>query len=82
MKKGTQKNAVLQLLIEGKILNWLSAYKLTGCSSVARRIPEFEKLGYVFNKDRVTFKTRFKTSGSYINYSLNFKKTKKSLLIF
>jgi hypothetical protein len=78
--KTTQKAAVLKLLKQGKKLNWLNTFKLTGCSSIARRIPEFIEQGYVIDKKIVKFKTRYGTHGAYKVYSINFKKTPKHLL--
>lgn len=80
MKQKSQKQAVLQLFLNGQTLNWLSAFKQTGCSSVGRRVPEFEKQGLVFKREKVNFKTRFGTAGSYMNYTLDLKKTPKKVL--
>jgi len=73
MKQKTQKSAVLSLLKKGRTLNWLNTFELTGCSSIARRIHDFEKLGYVF-------KTRYGTSGMFLNYTLDKKTTPKNLI--
>lgn len=80
MKTKTQKDAVISLFKKGKTLNWLNTFELTGCSSVARRIYDFEKIGYVFKKQKVNFKTRFGTHGTYMNYTLDKKATPKKLL--
>lgn len=80
MKTKTQKQAVLQLFLAGQTLNWLSCFKQTGCSSVARRVPEFEEQGLVFKREQVKFKTRFGTRGKYMNYTLDLKKTPKKVL--
>ena len=78
--KKTQKNAVLMLLKKGRTLNWLNTFELTGCSSISRRIPEYEKLGYIFIRERKIFKTRYGTSGYFYNYKLDKNKTPKNLL--
>lgn len=76
----TQKQAILNLYKEGKTLNWLTAFRLTGTSKLSTRTAEFIDIGYVFKKERVKFKTKYKTSGYYCNYTLDFKKTPKQLL--
>ena len=76
----TQKQAILNLLKEGKPVNWLSAFKQTGSSKLSTRVSEFAKSGFVFKKERVKFKTRYKTIGYYYNYTLDLKKTPKKLL--
>ncbi len=76
----TQKGAVLKLFKQGRKLNWLNTFELTGCSSVGRRVADFRKAGYVIDGTRVKFKTRFGTTGSYMNYKLNKEKTPKHLL--
>ena len=76
----TQKQAILNLYKKGKPVNWLLAFKETGTSKLATRTNEFEKMGYVFKRERIKFKTKYKTSGYYYNYTLDFKKTPKSLL--
>jgi hypothetical protein len=80
MKTKTQIEAVLNLLKKGRTLNWINTFELTGCSSIARRIPDFEKKGYKFKRERINFKTRFGTSGNYMNYTLDKKSTPKHLL--
>lgn len=80
MKIKTQKDAVLSLFKKGRTLNWLNTFELTGCSSIARRVPEFEKIGYVFKRQKVNFKTRFGTHGTFMNYTLDKKATPKNLL--
>lgn len=76
----TQKQAILNLYKKGKPVNWLLAFRETGTSKLATRTHEFEKMGYVFKRERIKFKTRYKTHGSYFNYTLDLKKTPKSLL--
>jgi hypothetical protein len=76
----TQKQAILNLFKKGKPVNWLSAFKETGTSKLSTRTSEFAKMGYVFKKERVQFKTKYKTSGYYFNYTLDLKKTPKRLL--
>lgn len=76
----SQQEALLTLFKSGRILNWVQAFKLTGCSKLSTRISDFRKLGFVFKAEKKTFKTRYKTNGYYFEYSLDLKKTKKSLL--
>jgi|694.fasta_scaffold52253_13 hypothetical protein len=76
----TQKQAILDLFKKGKTLNWLTAFKQTGTSKLSTRVSEFSEDGFVFKKEKIVFKTRYKTSGYYYNYTLDLKKTPKSLL--
>lgn len=76
----TQKEAILTILKEGKTLNILTAFKQTSTMKLSTRCSEFAKQGYVFKKEKVNFKTKYKTSGYYFNYTLNLKKTPKRLL--
>ncbi len=76
----TQQEAILTILKEGKTLNILTAFKQTGSMKLSTRCSEFAKQGYVFKKERVAFKTKYKTSGYYFNYTLDLKKTPKRLL--
>jgi Helix-turn-helix domain len=76
----TQKQAILNLLMEGQPVNWLSAFKQTGTSKLSTRVSEFTKQGFVFKKEKVKFKTKYKTIGYYYNYTLDLKKTPKKLL--
>jgi len=76
----TQKKAILDLFKKGETLNWLTAFKQTGSSKLSTRVSEFIDSGYVFKKEKVVFKTRYKTSGYYYNYTLDIKRTPKSLL--
>lgn len=80
MKQKTQKSAVLSLLKKGRTLNWLNTFELTGCSSIARRIHDFEKLGYKFKREKKVFKTRYGTSGMFLNYTLDKRTTPKNLI--
>lgn len=77
----TQKQAILTAFKEGKTLNILSAFKLTGSMKLSTRVSEYKKLGYVFKSELVFFKTKYKTRGKYMNYTLDLKKTKKSLIV-
>jgi hypothetical protein len=76
----TQKQAILNLLKKGKTLNWVTAFQQTGTSKLSTRVSEFILDGYVINKELVKFKTRYKTSGYYYNYTLDLKKTPKHLI--
>ncbi len=76
----TQKQALLDLFKKGKTLNVLTAFKLTGSMKLPARCWDMEQLGYVFKKDIVKFKTKYKTHGYYFNYTLDLKKTPKKLL--
>lgn len=80
MKANTQREALLKLLAKGKPVNWIDAFKLTGCSKLSTRISEYIKEGFVFKKKQVNFTTRYKTSGYFIEYTLDRKKTPKKLL--
>lgn len=79
--KRTQINAIKILFLTGMKLNWLNAFKLTGCSSIGRRVSDLRQMGWVINGERVSFKTRFKTCGSYMDYQLDKKKTPKHLMV-
>jgi len=76
----TQKKALLDLFKKGETLNLMTAFKKTGTFKVSTRVSEFIRQGYVFKKEKVVFKTRYKTKGYYFNYTLNLKKTPKRLL--
>lgn len=76
----TQSQALLTLFKEGKTLNLLTAFKLTGTMKLSTRCSEWAQLGMVFEKEKVVFKTKYKTTGYYYNYTLNLKKTPKRLL--
>lgn len=80
MKPKTQKQALIMLLSKGKPVNWVQAFKETGCSSIARRVSDLIKEGFVFKKKQVDFTTRYKTKGHYIEYTLDVKKTPKKIL--
>lgn len=80
MKPKTQKEALIAMLKKGKPINWVKAFQLTGCSKLGTRIAEYSKLGYVFKKDKVNFKTRYGTAGYYMDYTLDLKKTPKKLI--
>lgn len=79
-QKRTQINAIKILFLTGMKLNWLNTFKLTGCSSIGRRVSDLRQFGWVIKGERVTFKTRYGTQGSYMNYQLDKKKTPKHLL--
>jgi len=76
----TQKGAILSLFKEGKTLDWCTAFKLTGSQTMRNRVIEFEKIGYVFVRNKIKFKTKYKTSGAYMTYKLDIKMTPKKLL--
>jgi hypothetical protein len=77
----TQQQALLDIFKKGETLNLLTAFKQTGCMKLSCRVSDtFEPMGYVFKKEKVVFKTKYQTSGYYFNYTLNLKKTPKSLL--
>jgi hypothetical protein len=66
--------------MQGKTLNILSAFKLTGTMKLSTRIADFRRDGMVFKAERKQFKTRFGTHGCYIDYTLDAKKTPKKVL--
>ncbi len=76
----TQKEAILDLLKQGKTLNLTSAFKETGCHKLSTRVSDFKKLGYVFIVKKVKFLTKYRTHGYYFDYRLNKSKTPKHLL--
>jgi hypothetical protein len=76
----TQKQALLDLFKQGKTLNLISAFKLTGCMKLSSRISDFKKLGYSFVVKKVNFLTKYQTHGYYFDYRLNKSKTPKHLL--
>jgi hypothetical protein len=80
MKPTTQTQAVLELFKKGRTLDLVSCFKETGCSSVARRVSDFRKMGYVFKTTTQTFKTRYGTKGRVKYYTLDFKNTSKKLI--
>lgn len=66
----TQREAILTLFKQGHTLNWIEAFKLTGSETLRNRVSEWIKQGYVFEKEIVTFTTRYGTKGQYMNYRL------------
>jgi len=68
------------LLKKGKPVNWVKAFTTTGCSKLSARVAEFINQGYKIKKERVNFTTRYKTHGTYVEYTLDVKKTPKKLL--
>jgi hypothetical protein len=76
----TQKKALLDLLKKGETLNLISAFKSTGCMKCSTRMSDFIKQGYVIKKEKVIFRTKYKTKGYYFNYTLVKSKTPKHLL--
>jgi hypothetical protein len=77
----TQTQAILQEFKEGKTLNILTAFQLTGSMKLSTRVNDtYEKMGYVFTKKMVHFKTKYKTSGRYMEYTLDLENTPKQLL--
>jgi len=79
-KYKSQKEALLSIFKKGATLDWVSAFKMTGCSKLASRVSDYKKLGYVFKVETVTFKTMFGTNGNYNRYTLDLKLTPKKLL--
>ena len=78
--KPTQKQALINLFKKGKPVNWITAFKATGCSYLPARIADLKKEGFKFEREQVNFTTRYNTKGYYFDYSLNLKKTPKKLL--
>ena len=72
MKNKTQREALISLFKKGKTLNWVKAFKLTGCSKLSTRVSEFTQAPFKmkFKKVKVVFKTAYNTTGYYYNYSL------------
>jgi hypothetical protein len=80
MKPKSQKEALMLLLKKGQPINWVKAFTTTGCSKLSTRVAEFIQQGYKIKKERVNFTTRYKTHGTYVEYTLDVKKTPKKLL--
>ncbi len=80
MKPKSQKEALMLLLKKGQPINWVKAFTTTGCSKLSTRVAEFIKQGYRIKKERVNFTTSYKTHGTYVEYTLDVKKTPKKLL--
>jgi|SanBayMetagenome_1026888.scaffolds.fasta_scaffold363707_1 hypothetical protein len=80
MKPKSQKEALMLLLKKGQPINWIKAFTATGCSKLSTRVAEFIQQGYKIKKERVNFTTRYKTHGTYVEYTLDVKKTPKKLL--
>ena len=76
----TQKQAVIELFKTGEEVDALSCFKATGSMRLSAKVFNMKVEGYVFDERTVSFKTRFKTTGSLKKYKLNLKKTPKSLL--
>ena len=69
-KKPSQKSRIVQYIREtGSITSW-EAYKEIGCTQLAARIVELEKLGWVFDKERVGAKNRWGDPTSFTRYKI------------
>jgi hypothetical protein len=76
----TQQSAVFYLLLKGEEHNFLSIFKATGCSRFSDKIYKLRKKGIVFTVKRISFKTRYGTSGHYFNFKLDKKATPKNIV--
>lgn len=76
----SQFNFIRKLFIQGATLNHITAFKLTGCTTIVQRVKDLKELGYNIMAKRVMFKTRFGTYGYYNDYKLIKKGTPKELL--
>jgi len=69
----TQRAAIALHLLKGETLTILDGYKLFSCSNLPRELSR--SIEQVFNvelsKERVSFKSRYGQSGSYMRYRLN-----------
>jgi hypothetical protein len=70
MKAKTQIEAIKHLFRTKKKVNILTCFTHTGCMRLSARIYNLKKLGWTFGVEKVTFKTRYGTSGHYNNYTL------------
>lgn len=52
-KKATQRDRVLQYIMEHGYITSYKAYKEIGCTQLATRISELKDRGYLFRKERV-----------------------------
>jgi len=76
----TQKEAVIELFKSGEEVDALSCFKATGSMRLSAKVFNMKVQGYVFDERTVSFKTRFRTTGSLKKYKLNTSKTPKNLL--
>lgn len=73
MKTKSQKQAIVYLMLQGKKLDWISAFKLTGCSKLATRISELKKQGFRIQHKQINFKSKYGNHGYYFEYWINKK---------
>lgn len=76
----TQKQAITKAVFSGKTLTTLEAVAMFGTVKLPTRIAEIEeKYGIILERKSVKFKTRYGTSGVYLQYKLNRKQWAKEV---
>ena len=79
MKPKSQKQALFSLLNSGIKLDLLKAFKLTGSMKLCSRVSEFRQLGCNIQGEMKTFKTKFGTTGRYMEYQLKPNKASRQI---
>ena len=69
-KKVTQRERVLQYIIEKGFITSYDAFKDIGCTQVATRISELKDMGYQFRKERINTKNKYGDPTHYDKYYL------------
>lgn len=79
-KPSTQFEAIKMALVSGEKLSSLNAFHLTGCTRLPARISDLIEEKWHINKEWKSSITRFGTTCTYIEYSLDKSKTNPKLI--
>ena len=81
MKIKTQQDAVLAEFLMGNALTPLTAFRSCGTMRLTAVVNKLNKKFHIeFTRRRITFKTKFGTTGSCMCYSIDKKATDKNLI--